>query len=42
MRRNMGLDRPVHERYVRWMGSMLQGDFGVSFARGQPVRDVVG
>lgn len=41
MRRNMGLDRPVHERYVLWMGAMLRGDFGVSFARGQPVRDVV-
>lgn len=41
MRRNMGLDQPVHVRYVRWMGSMLQGDFGVSFARNQPVRDVI-
>jgi len=41
MRRNMGLDRPIHERYVLWMGSMLRGDFGVSFARGQPVRDVI-
>jgi peptide/nickel transport system permease protein len=41
MRRNMGLDRPVHERYVRWMGSMLSGDFGVSFSRNQPVRDVI-
>jgi peptide/nickel transport system permease protein len=41
MRRNMGLDQPVHVRYVRWMGSMLQGDFGVSFARSQPVLDVV-
>lgn len=41
MRRNMGLDRPVHERYVRWMGAMLQGDFGISFSRNEPVRDVV-
>jgi peptide/nickel transport system permease protein len=41
MRRNMGLDRPIHERYVLWMGSMLRGDFGTSFARGQPVRDVI-
>jgi hypothetical protein len=37
----MGLDQPVHVRYVRWMGSMLQGDFGMSFARNQPVRDVI-
>jgi len=41
MRRNMGLDQPVHVRYVRWMGSMLRGDFGVSFVRNQPVRDVI-
>ncbi len=41
MRRNMGLDRPVHERYLRWVGSMVQGDFGTSFSRNQPVRDVV-
>jgi peptide/nickel transport system permease protein len=41
IRRNMGLDQPVHVRYVRWMGSMLQGDFGVSFSRNQPVRDII-
>ena len=41
VRQNMGLDRPVYERYVRWMGAMLQGDFGVSFSRNQPVRDVI-
>ena len=41
MRQNMGLDQPVHVRYVRWMGSMIQGDFGVSFARNQPVREIV-
>lgn len=42
VRRNMGLDQPVHVQYVRWMGSMLRGDFGVSLARNQPVRSVVG
>jgi peptide/nickel transport system permease protein len=42
VRRNMGLDQPVHVRYVRWMGSMLRGDFGVSLARNQPVLSVVG
>lgn len=41
MRTNMGLDRPVHVRYVRWMGSMLRGDFGVSFARNQPVSQII-
>jgi peptide/nickel transport system permease protein len=41
MRTNMGLDRPVHERYLHWMGAMLRGDFGTSFTHNQPVRDVI-
>lgn len=41
IRRNMGLDQPVHIRYVRWMTSILQGDFGVSFSRNQPVADII-
>jgi peptide/nickel transport system permease protein len=41
-RTNMGLDEPVHVRYVRWMGAMFRGDFGVSLARNQPVRDIIG
>ncbi|MHC4820317.1 MAG: ABC transporter permease [Planctomycetota bacterium] len=31
------LDRPVPERYVRWLGRTLTGDFGNSFHDGQPV-----
>ena len=23
-----GLDQPIHERYLRWLGAALQGDFG--------------
>ena len=23
-----GLDRPLHERYLSWLGAALQGDFG--------------
>lgn len=41
LRTNMGLDEPVHIRYVKWMGSMARGDFGISFTRNQPVRDIV-
>lgn len=37
----MGLDRPVHVQYVRWLGSFLRGDFGYSFSQFRPVRDVV-
>jgi len=30
--RNIGLDRPPVERYLVWIGGVLQGDFGASFA----------
>jgi peptide/nickel transport system permease protein len=32
LRAKFGLDDPVHVRYVRWFGSMMQGDWGFSFA----------
>jgi len=41
MRINYGLDQPVHVRYVKWMGSMLTGDFGYSFAYNRPVLEVL-
>lgn len=41
LRRNYGLDRPVHERYVRWVGALARGDLGVSIARNQPVADIL-
>ena len=30
--REIGLDRPPVERYLNWIGGVLQGDFGNSFA----------
>lgn len=41
IRRNFGLDRPLHEQYVRWLASFLTGDFGYSFSQFRPVRDVI-
>jgi peptide/nickel transport system permease protein len=32
-----GLDEPMHIQYFRWMGRVLQGDFGQSLALGAPV-----
>ncbi|HEX6607796.1 MAG TPA: ABC transporter permease [Chloroflexia bacterium] len=29
--RKYGLDKPLYEQYLRYMGSALQGDFGISF-----------
>ncbi len=31
LRAKFGLDDPVWIRYVRWLGAMLQGDWGFSF-----------
>jgi len=41
MRTNFGLDDPVPVRYVKWLGSMLTGDFGFSFSHSRPVLDVL-
>lgn len=41
LRRNLGLDQPLHVQYVRWLGSFLTGDFGYSFAQSRPVRDIL-
>lgn len=37
LRAYFGLDRPLPEQYIRWLGSALQGDFGVSVRSGTPV-----
>lgn len=36
-RRALGLDGPAPERFVRWAGGVLRGDFGRSWRNGQPV-----
>lgn len=33
----LGLDRPLLEQYVWWLGRIAQGDFGNSFVHGSPV-----
>lgn len=39
----LGLDRPVHEQYLRWMqGIITRGDFGYSFFANRPVTTVIG
>jgi peptide/nickel transport system permease protein len=32
MREEMGLDRPLHEQFIQYVGSLLRFDFGVSFS----------
>lgn len=41
MRSNWGLDEPLPVRYVKWLGALAQGEFGESFSRRRPARDVV-
>lgn len=41
LRAKLALDRPAPERYVRWMGGMLTGDFGRSYTYDVPVGDLV-
>ena len=37
IRRDLGLDRPVWEQYLRWLAKLLKGDFGDSFTTHKPV-----
>jgi peptide/nickel transport system permease protein len=40
LRHSWGLDRPVYVQYVSFMGNLLRGDFGHSFEKSLPVRDI--
>lgn len=42
MRRNLGLDEPLHVQYVKWLGAFLTGDFGYSFSQHRPVAAAIG
>lgn len=41
LRAQLGLDQPLLLRYFSWLGGMLQGDFGTSFASHLPVTQLV-
>lgn len=36
-----GLDQPLLDRYLRWLGAAIQGDFGFSRLYGQPVLNIL-
>ncbi|MCB0070653.1 MAG: ABC transporter permease [Caldilineaceae bacterium] len=38
----LGLDQPVHERYLRWAGRIVVGDWGYSNASRRPVLTEIG
>jgi peptide/nickel transport system permease protein len=39
--RDLGLDKPLVQQYLIWIGNVLHGDFGRSFALNRPVIDEV-
>jgi peptide/nickel transport system permease protein len=41
LRKQFGLDRPVLERYGRWLAGFLRGDLGYSLPTGVPVAGVI-
>ncbi len=41
LNRDLGLDKPMLQRYFIWLGNMLTGDFGRSFSLNRPVIDEV-
>jgi peptide/nickel transport system permease protein len=41
LRRDMGLDRPPVERFFRFVGNAVQGNFGLSFFHRRPVSEVI-
>ena len=41
LERALGLDKPLWEQYLIWLGNMLQGDLGRSYSLDRPVLDEV-
>lgn len=41
IRADLGLDRPITTRYFEWLGGVVQGDFGNSWASGAPVTEQI-
>ncbi|WP_332629825.1 ABC transporter permease [Halalkalibacter flavus] len=37
----LGLNDPIPVQYVRWLGNVVQGDFGTSYSRKIPVTDMI-
>ncbi|HEX8395604.1 MAG TPA: ABC transporter permease [Longimicrobium sp.] len=41
MRRNFGLDQPLHVQYFKWLWSFVRGDFGYSFGQMRPINEIL-
>ncbi|MDX1393072.1 MAG: ABC transporter permease [Gemmatimonadota bacterium] len=41
LRRNFGLDQPIHVQFGKWLANLAQGDLGVSFQYRRPVTALI-
>ncbi len=41
LRERYGFDQPVYVQYLRWIGGVVQGDFGQSFEWDRPVNELI-
>jgi len=41
LRTQLGLDQPLVLRFLTWLGHFVTGNFGISYAGGMPVKDIV-
>jgi len=41
LRTQLGLDQPLVLRFFTWLGHFVTGNFGISYAGGMPVKDIV-
>ncbi|UOE44387.1 ABC transporter permease [Agromyces larvae] len=41
VRQQLGLDQPIWQQYLSWLGGILHGDWGVSLTNGVPVADTL-
>ena len=42
LRKQYGLDLPLHRQYLKWVGGFHRGDFGMSFSWQKSVTEVIG
>src|SRR5262245_25725081 len=42
LRAQYGLDQPIYVQYMRWVGLIMRGDFGMAMEYRRPVMEVIG
>ena len=41
LKQRYGLGQPIYMRYLKWVGGLMRGDFGVSFEWNRPVSELI-